>query len=146
MILVWFWCVLVCWCVFGVFLVCFWCVLVCFGVLVAFWVLVFGVLVLSCVVLSCIVSCCTVLLACGVVYCVGVFSCWCFGLLFVCVCSLFWLFCFPCICSKSLPRGNQVDGLPRAASLKFSTKSRISKVLHSFLLKTKILTNSSGNA
>ena len=96
------------------FLVCFWCVLVCFGVLVAFWVLVFGVLVLSCVVLSCIVSCCTVLLACGVVYCVGVFSCWCFGLLFVCVCSLFWLFCFPCICSKSLPRGNQVDGLPRA--------------------------------
>ena len=41
-----------------------------------------------------------------------------FLLLFVCVCSLFWLFCFPCICSKSLPRGNQVDGLPRAASFK----------------------------
>ena len=86
---------------------CFWCVSGIFG---------FGIwcFVLSCVVLSCIVSCYTVPLACGVVYCVGVFSCWCFGLLFVCVCSLFWLFCFPCICSKSLPRGNQVDGLPRA--------------------------------
>ena len=94
----------------------FWCV----GGALLFWcvsgILGFGIwcFVLSCVVLSCIVSCCTVLLACGVVYCVGVFSCWCFGLLFVCVCSLFWLFCFPCICSKSLPRGNQVDGLPRA--------------------------------
>ena len=59
---------------FGV-LVCFWCVLVCFGVLMAFWVLVFGVSVLSRVALSCIASRRTALLACGVVYCVGVFSC-----------------------------------------------------------------------
>ena len=96
----WCFCVLVCFGVFWLFwnvLVCFSVfsnVLVCFGVLVVFWVLVFGVLVLSCVVLNCIVSCCTLLLACGVVYCVGVFSCWCFGLLSVCVCSLFWLFFF----------------------------------------------------
>ena len=121
------------WCVFGVFLVC-------FGVLVVFWVLVFGVLVLSCVVLSCIVSCCTVLLACGVVYCVGVFSCWCFGLLFVCVCSLFWLFCFPCICSKSLPRGNQVDGLPRASRLDPLEASGTMKNIRKFqkLINSKI--------
>ena len=45
----------------------------------------------------------------------GVFWCVAFVSAFVCVCSLFWLFCFPCICSKSLPRGNQVDGLPRAS-------------------------------
>ena len=47
---------------------CFWCVSGIFG---------FGIwcFVLSCVVLSCIVSCYTVPLACGVVYCVGVFSC-----------------------------------------------------------------------
>ena len=93
-VLVWFWFV------FGVFLLC-------FGVLVVFWVLVFGVLVLSCVVLSCIVSCCTVLLACGVVYCVAFTN-----LLF----KLRLNFRKQSICSKSPPRGNQVDGLPRAAS------------------------------
>ena len=70
------------WCVRGALL--FWCVsgILGFGIWCFVW---------ACVVLSCIVSCCTVPLACGVVYCVGVFSCWCFGLLFVCVCSLFWL-------------------------------------------------------
>ena len=67
----------------------------------------FGVLVLSCVVLSCIVSCCTVLLACGVVYCVAFTN-----LLF----KLRLNFRKQSICSKSPPRGNQVDGLPRAAT------------------------------
>ena len=52
-----------------------------------------------------------------VMVCFGVF--WCvlvlFVFLLVCVCSLFLALLFLCICSKSLPRGNQVDGLPRAS-------------------------------
>ena len=93
--LVWFWCVLVCWCVFGVFLV-FWSVS---GIL-GFGVWCFSI-VLCCVKLHCVLLYCATGLWCAVLcWCV---SCWCFGLLFVFV-HCFGSFVFLVSALRGLPR------------------------------------------
>ena len=115
LLLLLFWCVLVCRCV-DVSVFWYWCVMFwCFGILVCFGVLVCW--------------CCVGVLVCW--WCFVVF--WCFGIVlcYIMLLSVRFKFQKQSICSKSPPRGNQVDGLPRA------TSTLKHQILFSLVLRTQ---------